>query len=444
MRLNVWTPLPPAPSGVADYAAEQLPLLARTADIRVIVEDAALPAAQAPAGISVAPASAPGEADLDLYQIGNSPVHAYVYHAARARPGVVLLHDWSLHDLVLHETVGRGDRSRYLREMRRAHSETGTFVGRQVARALGGSVLPALFPLNDRVLESSLGVVGLTHFVAGRAAARLPGRPVLHLPHHLALPALVPSRAEARRALGIEAGALVVTAPGLASGAKRLDVAIRAVARLRPRHPALRLVVAGGVDRDLPVADWAREAGIADAVTVTGRLGADDFVRHLAACDVLLALRFPSHGEISGALVRGLGVGRPALVTGGTPAGEEFPAGVMVPIDPGPSEDDELEAALDRLLRDEPLREAIGRLSRAHVLAHHDLGATCATLSAFLDDVAGRRGALAAEIEAGRIPEDALLGYLMDEVRWAALDLGLPAVPRDVRAAMAELAGEAS
>ena len=58
-----------------------------------------------------------------------------------------MLHEWSLHHLVLHETVERGDLASYLREMRRAHGERGTFVARQVARALGGDLLPALFPL---------------------------------------------------------------------------------------------------------------------------------------------------------------------------------------------------------------------------------------------------------------------------------------------------------
>jgi glycosyltransferase involved in cell wall biosynthesis len=443
VRLAVWTPLPPSASGIADYAAEQLPFLGQGADVQVVVEDPA--AVVAPAHVRLVAAHEPVDADLDLYQIGNSPSHAYVYHAALARPGVVLLHDWSLHDLVLHETVGRGNRSLYLREMRRAHSETGTFVGRQVARALGGEVLPGMFPLNDRLLESSLGVVGLTAQIATRAAARLPQRPVLRLPHHLALPLdPPPTRQDARRALGLPQDAEVVVAPGLASAAKRLEVAIRMLARLRPAHPRLRLVIAGGVDRDLPLESWARDAGVADAVHVTGRLGAEDFVRHLAAADVLLALRFPSHGEISGALVRGLGVGRPALVTGGTPAAEEFPAGVVVPVDPGPSEADELYALVDHLLRQPERCDTIGRLAREHVRAHHDLAATTARLAAFLTDVAARRDGLRAEIEANRVPEDTLLGYLMDEVRWAALDLGLPTVPLDVRAAMAELAGESS
>src|SRR6185503_21283884 len=99
-------------------------------------------------------------------------------------------------------TVERGDVPGYLREMRRAYGETGAFVGRQVARALGGDLLPALFPLNDRILDASLAVVGLTRYVASRAERRLGDRPVLHLPHHVSLPLHpLPLREEARRAL---------------------------------------------------------------------------------------------------------------------------------------------------------------------------------------------------------------------------------------------------
>jgi glycosyltransferase involved in cell wall biosynthesis len=420
--------MPPSTSGIADYVAESLPALARRAEVHVVREGE-----DAPAG------------DLDLYHLGNSPAHAWVYRAAGARPGVAVLHDWSLHHLVLRETVERGDVSGYLREMRRAHGETGTFVGRQVARALGGDLLPALFPLNDRVLEGSLGVVGLTEYVRSRAAGRLPGRPVLHLPHHLSLPLdPPPTREDARRALGLPPDAPILAAPGLATAAKGLDVAVRAAARLREERPALRLVVAGGADPALPLATWAREAGLGDGLVITGRLGLDDFVRHLCAADVVLSLRFPSHGEISGALVRALGVGRPALVTAGTPAAEEFPEGVVAPIDPGPREEAELVAVLARLLDDGPLRDRMGRLAREHVRARHDLDATAGTLVAFLEDVARRKDALRAEILADRAAEGGLLGFLMEEVRWGARDLGLSRVPLGLKDLLGTIAGSGS
>ncbi|HET6899146.1 MAG TPA: glycosyl transferase family 1, partial [Vicinamibacteria bacterium] len=89
-RLAVWSPLPPSPSGIADYVAESLPALAHHFDVVTVSEE---------------PRSAPPPADLDLYHLGNSPAHGFVYRAARARPGVVVLHDWNLHHLVLHETV---------------------------------------------------------------------------------------------------------------------------------------------------------------------------------------------------------------------------------------------------------------------------------------------------------------------------------------------------
>jgi glycosyltransferase involved in cell wall biosynthesis len=445
VKLAVWSPLPPSSSGVADYAAEQLPALAERFEVAAVVEQpSAVDRARLP-GIRVVSAADAGAADLDLYQLGNSAPHAFVLRAALARPGVVLLHDFGLHDLVLGETVERGDRAAYLREMRRAHGERGTFVGRQVARGLGGRLLPALFPLSDRVLERSLAVVGLTRQIVSRAAPLLPGRPALHLPHHVWLPFPVPpSREEARRALGLPLDAPIVTAPGLATGSKRLDVVLRVAARLRDRFPALRLVVAGDHDPAVPLADWARQSGIGDALVVTGRLDLPDFVRHLAAADVVVALRFPSQGEMSGAVVRALAVGRPTLVTSGTPSAEEFPEGCVVPVDPDAAEAPQLEALLGRLLGDPGLRGTIGRLAREHVSRHHALEATITRLAGFLADVAARKEAVVAEIERRHVPDGTLHAFLRDEARWAARDLGLPDLPPEIEPLIGELGGSRS
>jgi glycosyltransferase involved in cell wall biosynthesis len=439
MKLAIWSPWPPAASGVADYVAESLPDLARGAELVLVSDEPdAVDAALRGAYRMVTPDALP-EVDLHVYHLGNSPAHAFAYRAAIARPGVVVLHEWSLHHLVLRETVERGDTASYLREMRRAHGDLGTFVGRQVARGLGGTVLPALFALNDRVLESSLAVVGLTRYVADHAARRLPGRPVLHLPHHLSLPSVLPSRADARRALGVADDALIVTAPGLATRAKRLEVALRALARLRPRFPSLRLVVAGAVDPALPLLREAEAAGMADALLVTGRLDFADFVRHLAAADVVLSLRFPSHGEMSGALVRALGVGRPVLVSAGSPAADEFPEGVVVPVDPGPREEEELVALLGRLLEDGDLRAEIGALAASHARRHHGREEAGAKLLAFLQDVDRQQHVLRSALAADA-PESGVVGYLAEEIRWAARDLGLPGLHLGLRPLVQELA----
>jgi glycosyltransferase involved in cell wall biosynthesis len=445
MRVAVWSPLPPSSSGIADYVAETLPALARRLDVIAVVED---PAAVDPAlghAVAVQAAADDPSADLHVYHLGNSPAHAFVYRAARARPGVIVLHDWSLHHLVLCETVERGDVSAYLREMRRAYGENGTFVGRQVARALGGDLLPALYPLNDRVLEGSLGVVALSAQTAARVARRLPGRPRLHLPHHLSLPLEPPpGRAESRAALGLPADAFLVTAPGLATASKRLDVVMRVMARLRARHPEALLVVAGAVDPRLPLAEWGAAVGGAEGLRVTGRLSLEDFERHLAAADVVLALRHPSHGEMSGAVVRALGVGRPVLVSTGSAAAEEFPEGVVISIDPGPREEAELDAMLRHLHGAAGLRERIGALAASCVREGHRLEDTVEALAVFLRTVeAGKVEALDA-LAADRTDQGGLLGYYMEEVRWGARDLGLSDVRLGLEELLAPLAGTAS
>ena len=234
----------------------------------------------------------------------------------------------------------------------------------------------------------------------------------------------------------------MVTAPGLATAAKRLDALIGAVTRLRPRFPGLALVVAGGVDPRLPLEAWASDAGLGDGLHVTGRLSLEDFALHLCAADVIAALRFPSHGEISGALVRSLGVGRPALVSGGTPAAEEFPEGVVVPVDPGRGEGAELEALLGALLQRPELREAIGRLARAHVLETAGIPRTVGRLADFLEDVAGRRDALLARVSRERTRPGSLAELFSDELRWGAAELGLESADVGAGDLLDELAGE--
>ncbi len=99
----------------------------------------------------------------------------------------------------------------------------------------------------------------------------------------------------------------------------------------------------------------------------------------------------------------------------------------------------ELVALLDHLLRHPELREGLGRLAREHASAHHELGATVGRLVAFLGEVLGRKPQLLGALAADRAPEGTLLGYLMEEVRGAARDLGLPGAQLGLEGLLEEL-----
>jgi hypothetical protein len=192
------------------------------------------------------------------------------------------------------------------------------------------------------------------------------------------------------------------------------------------------------LDPKLPL--WELAGDDPEALVVTGRRSLEDFARHLAAADIVLGLRFPSHGEMSAALIRALGMGRPALVTAGSPIAGELPDGVVVKVSPGPREEAELQALLGELCADPLLRERIGTLAKRHVEAVHDLEAGARRLSGFLTLVHEQAPRTLAALD-GDQTADPLLGYFIEEVRWGARELGLPGIHLNLEPLLRELAG---
>jgi hypothetical protein len=144
------------------------------------------------------------------------------------------------------------------------------------------------------------------------------------------------------------------------------------------------------------------------------------------AADVVATLRFPSYGEISGALVRALGIGRATLVTAGTPVEEEFPPGTVVPVSPGVFERSELLALLHSLAGDPDLRERVGAQARRYVSASHELGRTVERLWEFVAKRLEAKRAAPAVARARPVPSAGLQGFVLDEVRWYAQGIGVP------------------
>jgi hypothetical protein len=121
LRLAYFTPLPPAPTGIADYSWELLPQLAQLAEITVFSPE---PLGK-PAGLNqffdVRPISVYAplrmEFDLPIYQMGNSNHHEIIYQQALRYPGVVVLHDYYLHHLLATMTGSEESYGAYVRDL---------------------------------------------------------------------------------------------------------------------------------------------------------------------------------------------------------------------------------------------------------------------------------------------------------------------------------------
>jgi glycosyltransferase involved in cell wall biosynthesis len=207
------------------------------------------------------------------------------------------------------------------------------------------------------------------------------------VPSHLSLGERPPPAAPAARAeLGLPAGALVVASFGFLTAAKRPQVLLRAFARLRRRLPEAVLLLVGEVSPHFDLAAVAPPE-LMRGVTVTGRLEFERFLLHMAAADVAVNLRSPTAGETSGALIRLLGMGKPAIVSR-IGAFAEIPEGCCAQVDLDEGEEDLLLAYLERLAEDVELRQRMGESARRYVETHHGLEGSARAYAELLREVA--------------------------------------------------------
>jgi phenylacetate-CoA ligase len=219
-------------------------------------------------------------------------------------------------------------------------------------------------PLVRHTLQRSDAVLALSTHWAAYLRTLAPGARIDVLPNAVALPAQPGAEVEPGRILFV----------GRLEAAKGVDELIEAVARLAPRYPTLRLVLAGSGDVRLR-APYLELPGWIDAARRAQEL-------HKAAIFCL-----PSHAEgLPLALLEAMAAGKAivASAVGAIPEALAPDAGLLVP----PRNVDALAAALDQLLANPVAGAAMGARARHVVAARYDSGQVGATLAGLYRELA--------------------------------------------------------
>jgi glycosyltransferase involved in cell wall biosynthesis len=324
-KLVLVTPLPPAPTGIADYSALLLRELSARAPELAIETLSTREEAE-----SFRP---PSEPHVLMYQVGNSPHHDFLYPALFRHPGVLVLHDLVLHHARLfshlespevrayREDIGDSTKresarvrlEEYRSEAREAYPAVGDDLA-EIALRIGGGRLLYAYPLYEHLVRRSL--LTLVHSGTAReeVLSSCTGADVKRVRMGVPLPTLVP-REDARRRLDLKRDELLLASFGLVTPEKRISTAIRALARLKAAGVrATYLLVGGQVAHYDPLRE-ARELGVAENVRLVGRVPEEEFRLYAFASDLCLNLRYPSAGETSATLLGLLACGRPVVIT---------------------------------------------------------------------------------------------------------------------------------
>ena len=317
--------MPPARSGIADYSVALLAELSLLAEVTVID--------RAPGNFN------PADFDIAVYQIGNNSDHEFVYEAALKHAGVVVMHEANLHHLVADLTIRKGDWERYVRECEHdGGAAAKAFAGRVRALEVGPDYDG--LPMMRRLVESARGVVAHSEFVLSRVRESGFRGPSAVIPHgawvdqHPVAASYEDSRNSIRYRLGLEDSTPLIGAFGYLKPYKRIAETLRALRRLVRVDPRVRMILGGEPHPDFPVAQLIRALGLESNVRLLGYTPVEEFSGYIAACDVVVNLRYPTVGESSGSLLRAMSAGRPSLVSD-IGAFSEIPDGVClkVPVD---------------------------------------------------------------------------------------------------------------
>jgi len=352
MTVGFYSPMPPARTGVADYAAALQAELRRHGRVKIA------------SGVS------PGPCDVALYHLGNNALHAEIYRRALERPGVVTLHDAVLH----HFLLGQLDEAAYIEEFVYNYGEWNRTLAGELWRGRAASAADSRYfryAMLRRVAERARAVVVHNPEAARAVKEHAPQARVVEIPHLFQAPPLAGEEeiARYRRRLGVEPGTFLFGVFGFLRESKRLPAVLGAFADLHRENPRTALLVAGqfvSTDLERAVEPLMGAAG----VVRLGYLAEREFWLAAAAVDACINLRYPGAGETSGIAIRLMGIGKPVLVTDAAECAR-FPEDACLRIAPGVAERESLRQHMILLTSVSEVARAIGRRAAAHVGAHH-------------------------------------------------------------------------
>ncbi|HEX3184275.1 MAG TPA: glycosyltransferase [Pyrinomonadaceae bacterium] len=317
MRLNWFSPLPPAKTGIADYSFGILPELSSRAEVTLWTDRAgwdprlekfATVRHYQPDRIDWVELN---RAELSFYNIGNNHLyHASIWQVSRKSPGIVILHDARLHDFF--ESLYRGqwrDQAGYLAQIEKHYGDEGLRIATEFVSARHGDfdLMAQRFPMTGAVLENAVGAVVHTKdaFDDLKTSHRCP---VFYAPLPSA-PIIASGPTDGRSA---NTHRLIIF--GHIGRNRRLDAVLEALAQL-PQRDLFQLDIYGEIDDPKTLRHRIQMLNLRDTVRVHGYAPAAELDHALSMASLAINLRYPTMGEASASQLRIWEHALPSLVT---------------------------------------------------------------------------------------------------------------------------------
>jgi glycosyltransferase involved in cell wall biosynthesis len=361
-RVAVVSPLPPSPTGIADYTQEQIKLLLRDLNYEVDVfqeltnlEDQDLDV------LRKLNLSDFKQTYLDydhiFYHLGNSHFHEYMLNLLRDYPGIVFLHDVDLTGwFTLHEDAHPLE-ARYLNSVR---SEHGSIIAAEILtqkrepesiRVLGFEYIknsPAIVVHNEEAFQ-------IINTFLPNVSEKVHKIPLVKEAN-----SKLKSGSDLRSSLGIAESAIVIATFGMMAETKcDLEIIKTFSSFIATSETAVVMIFVGQIEGGSYGTKILELARRHENIRFTNHVSKEIYVNYLEITDIAIQLRRKSKGETSGALLDVLGQGIPTIANmHGSVGTDLFPAVYQIPDQFTLSD---LENALSDLIKNSEKRKQLSK-----------------------------------------------------------------------------------
>lgn len=285
MRVNWFSPMPPDKSGIAVYSKE---LIKHFQSLN----------------ISINP-QITGNDDVNVYSIGNHPLHNSIYSRMLNKQGIALIHDLNIHDLIYYRTAGRGMLMEYVNYLLNES---------RISKGDIEQILYTGFPEKyhyfrkyDMITETALSnnyFIVHTDYAKRRILSVNPDARVLRVNHFSAW--------HERIARDKSRDHVMIGIFGYIAQNRHMEEILNAFARfVANAHRHYSIVIAGS-QCGVSIRDEVHKRGLDEYVKIIEYPDDYEFISIMKKCDYGINIRCPHNGEVSGNMIKMMGFGIPA------------------------------------------------------------------------------------------------------------------------------------
>lgn len=376
-KLAFFTPLPPTKSGISDYSVDLGLALSVYFDITYVIDNNALRPDKNFINfaeiIKLSQWQKKNRKDyLVFYQMGNNSFHNYIYDEAITHPGIVLLHDYSIHHLMLDRSKkNHNEYSNLLKNAKEVNNDLSKYLNNDF-------FLPDLFkfilPLNDLLIEKSSGIIVHSKSSLDKIKEKFPSKSLLQInfPVSSAQQLSQYDLINFRNKYELNNSDFIISSFGFVTPPKQIPLILQSLSLIKNDLKKFKYLLVGEVHPSINISGLIKKYNLNNYVEIIGYTDLRVFEEYIKLSDLVITLRYPSAGETSAVLLRALAYQKVNIVFDYDSFGD-FPDNILLKIPLNTNDPYGLARAIKSIYMKKDLKKLYETNANKYISKYHNI-----------------------------------------------------------------------